>query len=84
MKGEKGGDLVEFGVRAESGSRFGRKRLGGDDCHPLARCSATVNPPVFLRVATIGSQSLPSAALKLGIVRETIRSQSQLRHPSLP
>ena len=37
MKGEKGGVLVEFGVRAESGSRFGPKRLGGDDCHPLAQ-----------------------------------------------
>ena len=84
MKGEKGGDFVEFGVRAESGSRFEPKRLGGDDCHPLARCSATVDTAGVLHVATIGSQSLPSAALKLGIVIETIRSQSQLRHPLLP
>ena len=74
MKVEKGGNVVEFGVRAESGSRFGPKRLGGDDCLPLARCSATVNPPVSFRVATIGSQRLPSAASKLVIVIKIIRS----------
>ena len=55
MKREKGGNVVGFEVRAETGSRFGPKRLGGDDCHPLAGRSATVNPPVVLRVATIGS-----------------------------
>lgn len=71
--------MVGFEVRAESGSRFAPKRLGGDDCHPLARCSATVNPPIFLRVATIGSQRLPSAASKLGIVIKIIRFRSQLR-----
>ena len=43
MKERKKTNLVGFGVRAESGSRFGPERLGGDDCHPLARCSATVN-----------------------------------------
>ncbi len=72
------------GVRAESGSRFGSKRLGGDDCHSLARCSATVNTPVVFHVATIGSQDLPSAKSKLGIVIESICSRSQLRHPLLP
>ena len=76
--------MVGFEVRAESGSRFAPKRLGGDDCHPLARCSATVNPPIFLRVATIGSQRLPSAASKLGIVIKIIRSRSQLRQSLLP
>ena len=55
-EGRKGRNLVGFEVRAESGSRFGPERLGGDDCHPLARCSATVN---FFHVATIGSQRLP-------------------------
>ena len=86
MTGGKGRDLVGFGVRAESGSRFGPERLGGDDCLPLARCSATVNTPVFRHVATIGSEVLPSATLKLGIVIETrcIRSGSHLKHPLLP
>ena len=84
MKGGKGGDLVGFGVRAKSGSRFGPERLGGDDCHPLARCSATVNTPVFFHVATIGSRRLPSATLKLGIVIETICSGSHSRHLLLP
>ena len=81
MKGEKGGDLVEFGVRAESGSRFGPERLGGEDCHPLARCSAISG---FLHVATIGSQPLPSAASKFGIVIKIIWSWPQLRQQRLP
>ena len=76
MKREKGGKVVGFEVRAESGSRFGPKRLGGDDCYPLARCSATVSPAVFLRVATIGSQRLPSSALNLGNVMKFIWSWS--------
>ena len=84
MKEEKGRNLVGFGVRAESGSRFRPERLGGDDCHPLARCSATVNTPVLFHVTTIGSQRLPSAALKLGIVIETICSEFHIRHPLLP
>ena len=69
MKRVKGGNVVGFEVRAESGSRFEPKRLGGDDCFSLALCSATA---VFLRVATIGSQRLPSAALKLGNVIKII------------
>ena len=58
-EGRKGRNLVGFEVRAESGSRFGPERLGGDDCHPLARCSATVNAAILFHVATIGSQRLP-------------------------
>ena len=83
-EGRKGRNLVGFEVRAESGSRFGPERLGGDDCHPLARCSATVNAPVFFHVATIGSQRLPLLRWSRNRRRPLVPGPTYGRHPLLP
>ena len=80
MKGEKGGVWSTrrkcFAFWAEKAWRRRLPSTGSMLCHGQHAC--------FFHVATIGSQRLPFAKSKLGIVTESNCSGSQLMHSLLP